>query len=134
MKHLSIALLTLLVASTSSFAQPQGGFRRESFPEGSYSPVTNINRNSYPRVLADNSVMFRVQAPQAQTVQIDLGGTKYDMTKAEGGQWTVTTSPQVPGFHYYNLVLSITIREILASARRALRYSRILLSSSSVSP
>ena len=65
MKHLTISLLTLLVASASTFAQPQGGFRRESFPEGSYSPVTNINRNSYPRVLADNSVMFRVQAPQA---------------------------------------------------------------------
>ena len=104
MKQLTI-LLTLLIASASTIAQPQGGFRRESFPEGSYSPVTNINRNSYPRVLADNSVMFRVQAPQAQTVQIDLGGTKYDMTKGEGGQWTVTTNPQVPGFHYYNLFI-----------------------------
>ncbi len=76
-----------------------------SFPEGSYSPVTNINRNGYPRVLKDNSVMFRVNAPQAQLVQIDLGGKKYDMTKGEGGVWTVTTSPQVPGYHYYSLVV-----------------------------
>ena len=104
MKHITF-LLSLLVASASTFAQPQGGFRRESFPEDSYSPVTNINRNSYPRVLADNSVMFRVQAPQAQNVQIDLGGTKYDMTKSENGTWTVTTNPQVPGFHYYNLFI-----------------------------
>ena len=74
-------------------------------PEGSYSPVTNINRNGYPRVLKDNSVMFRVNAPQAQLVQIDLGGKKYDMTKGEGGTWTVTTSPQVPGYHYYSLVV-----------------------------
>ena len=81
------------------------GFRRESFPEGSYSPVTNINRNGYPRVLKDNSVMFRVNAPQAQLVQIDLGGKKYDMTKGDGGAWTVTTSPQVPGYHYYSLVV-----------------------------
>ena len=80
-------------------------FRRESFPEGSYSPVTNINRSGYPRVLTDNSVMFRVNAPQAQQVQIDLGGTKYDMQKAEGGAWTVTTKPQVPGFHYYSLIV-----------------------------
>ena len=81
-------------------------FRREvSFPEGSYSPVTNINRNGYPRVLKDNSVMFRVNAPQAQLVQIDLGGKKYDMQKGEGGSWTVTTSPQVPGYHYYSLVV-----------------------------
>ena len=96
-------LAVMLTAVTGSvFAQRMA---RESFPEGSYSPVTNINRNSYPRVLADNSVMFRVQAPQAQNVQIDLGGTKYDMTKGENGAWTVTTKPQVPGFHYYNLFI-----------------------------
>lgn len=74
-------------------------------PEGSYSPVTNINRNGYPRILADNSVMFRVNAPQAQQVQIDLGGTKYDMTKSDAGSWAVTTRPQVPGFHYYSLIV-----------------------------
>jgi len=67
--------------------------------------VTKINHNSYPRVLKDNSVMFRVNAPQAQNVQIDLGGTKYDMQKGEGGAWTVTTKPQVPGFHYYSLIV-----------------------------
>ena len=81
------------------------GFRRETFPEGSYSPVTNINRNGYPRVLADGTVMFRVNAPQAQNVQIDLGGTKYGMQKSDGGIWMVTTKPQVPGFHYYSLII-----------------------------
>ena len=70
-----------------------------------YSPVTNINRNGYPRVLEDLRVMFRVNAPQAHQLQIDLGGTKYDMTKQEGGIWTVTTKPQVPGFHYYSLIV-----------------------------
>ncbi len=78
---------------------------QDSFPEGSYSPVTNINVNSYPRVLADGSVMYRVNAPEAQKVQIDLCGTKYDMTKDEKGVWTVTTKPQVPGFHYYFLIV-----------------------------
>ena len=81
------------------------GFRGESFPDGSYSPVTNINRTSYPRVLSDNSVLFRVNAPQAQGVQIDLGGTKYDMQKSESGAWTLTTKPQIPGFHYYSLII-----------------------------
>ena len=94
-------VLTAVLCSYAAAQRP----RMEQFPEGSYSPVTNINRNSYPRVLADNSVMFRVQAPQAQNVQIDLGGTKYDMTKGENGAWTVTTKPQVPGFHYYNLFI-----------------------------
>ena len=97
-----LAVVLTAICCTELAAQ---GFRRESFPEGSYSPVTNINRNGYPRVLADNSVMFRVNAPQAQNVQIDLGGTKYDMTKGEGGAWTVTTKTQVPGFHYYSLIV-----------------------------
>ena len=105
MRTIKMMLAVMLSAVFCAEADAQG-FRREiSFPEGSYSPVTNINRNGYPRVLKDNSVMFRVNAPQAQLVQIDLGGKKYDMTKGEGGTWTVTTSPQVPGYHYYSLVV-----------------------------
>ena len=98
-------LLTFVLCAISCTFISAQGFRRENMPEGSYSPVTNINRNGYPRVLADNSVVFRVNAPQAQHVQIDLGGTKYDMQKGEGGTWMVTTKPQVPGFHYYSLVV-----------------------------
>ena len=97
-----LATMFAAVFCAQMAAQP---FQRESFSEGSYSPVTNINRNGYPRVLKDGSVMFRVQAPQAQQVQIDLCGTKYDMTKGEGGTWMVTTKQQVPGFHYYSLVV-----------------------------
>lgn len=97
-------LAALLTAAVCTQVAAQG-FNRESFPEGSYSPVTNINRSGYPRVLTDNSVMFRVVAPQAQNVQIDLCGTKYDMQKSEDGTWTVTTKSQVPGFHYYFLVV-----------------------------
>ena len=67
-----LTVMLTVVCCTKTAAQ---GFQRESFPEGSYSPVTNINRGSYPRVLADNRVMFRVNAPQAQQVQIDLCGT-----------------------------------------------------------
>lgn len=97
-------LFAALVA-TCVISSAQRPMQREPMPEGSYSPVTNINRNSYPRVLSDNSVSFRVNAPQANLVQIDLGGRKYDMTKSDNGQWSVTTAPQVPGFHYYSLVI-----------------------------
>ena len=101
-KRLILAVLFSAVYCTEAAAQ---GFQREVFPEGSYSPVTNVNRNGYPRVLEDNSVMFRVNAPQAQNVQIDLCGTKYDMQKSEDGTWTVTSKQQVPGFHYYFLII-----------------------------
>ena len=101
-KKLWLAVLLTAVICTQVAAQ---GFRNESFPEGSYSPVTNVNRAGCPRVLSDRSVMFRVNAPQAQQVQIDLCGTKYDMQKGDDGSWTVTTKPQVPGFHYYFLIV-----------------------------
>ena len=98
-------MLVILLMAVSCIQATAQGFPRQSFPEGSYSPVTNVNRGSYPRVLNDNSVMFRVHAPQANSVQIDLGGMKYDMTKSEGDFWSVTTKPQVPGFHYYSLIV-----------------------------
>ena len=100
-KSLLVAMFAAACCSQAA-AQP---FLRETFPEGSYSPVTNVNRNSYPRVLADGSVMFRITAPEAQKLQIDLCGTKYDMQRDERGVWRTTTAVQVPGFHYYSLVV-----------------------------
>jgi len=97
-----LAALFAAACCTEVAAQP---FLRETFPEGSYSPVTNVNRNSYPRVLADGSVMFRITAPEAQKLQIDLCGTKYDMQRDDRGVWRTTTAVQVPGFHYYSLVV-----------------------------
>lgn len=104
MKTIKFMFAVILAAAFCCEIAAQG-VHPENFPEGSYSPVTNINRNGYPRVLQDNSVMFRVNSSQAQNIQIDLGGNKYDMTKQEGGIWTVTTKPQVPGFHYYSLII-----------------------------
>jgi enterochelin esterase family protein len=66
--------------------------------------VTNIAGAEYPRILDNLSVVFKIKAPDAKKVQIDLGKL-YDMTKDDQGFWTVTTAPQVPGFHYYSLVI-----------------------------
>jgi enterochelin esterase family protein len=49
-------------------------------------------------------VTFRIKAPDAQKVQFDLG-KRYLAEKSEDGFWTATTDPQVPGFHYYWLVI-----------------------------
>jgi len=65
---------------------------------------TNVMNGQYPQILPDNRVMFRVKAPDAKKVQIDLG-KKYDMVKDTTGLWTVTTDPIVIGFHYYSLVI-----------------------------
>jgi enterochelin esterase-like enzyme len=73
-------------------------------PEGSKPAPTNIRSNECPCILSDLRVVFKVNAPDARKIQIDLG-KMYDMQKDEKGIWTVTTDPQVPGFHYYSLVI-----------------------------
>ena len=65
---------------------------------------TNVRRAKYPQILPDNRVMFRIEAPEAQKVQIDLG-KKYDLEKDDKGFWTVTTDSLSGGFHYYSLLI-----------------------------
>jgi enterochelin esterase-like enzyme len=65
---------------------------------------TNVPGAEYPRILKDNRVIFRVKAPDAQKVQVDLG-KKYDMVKNEEGIWEATTEPIVEGFHYYSIFI-----------------------------
>lgn len=80
-----------------------------SFPKYNYlnegvAASTNIPGLKYPLIFPDNRVMFRVKAPDAQKLQIDLA-KKYDMKKDTGGYWIVITDPVVEGFHYYSLLI-----------------------------
>jgi enterochelin esterase-like enzyme len=54
----------------------------------------------YPRVDSQLRGIFRLQAPDAQKVQLHLD-KNYDMVKDTNGVWSVTTTPQAVGFHYY---------------------------------
>lgn len=65
---------------------------------------TNIRNAKYPQVLPDNRVVFKVKAPEAAKVQIDLG-RKYDMIKDASGNWTITTDVINSGFNYYSLLI-----------------------------
>lgn len=65
----------------------------------------NIPSADYPKVSADNRAEFRIKAPQANDVQVDICGKKYPMQKDAEGVWTVTTDPLVVGFHYYFLLI-----------------------------
>jgi enterochelin esterase-like enzyme len=66
---------------------------------------TNVN-SAYPRIHPDLRVTFQLKAPEAKKVQVvgnfGLGkGGPWEMQRGEGGVWTVTTPPVIPGFHYY---------------------------------
>ena len=65
---------------------------------------TNVRGAKYPQIFPDNSVKFRIKAPEAQKIQIDLG-KKYDLVKDSAGFWEVTTDTISEGFHYYSLLI-----------------------------
>jgi enterochelin esterase family protein len=95
MKNLLIILAIIVQTSIVCFGQESGK---------PLSAATNVAGAEFPKILPDLSVQFRTIAPDAQKVQIDLG-KKYDMIRSDDGSWTVTSDPQVPGFHYYSLVI-----------------------------
>jgi enterochelin esterase-like enzyme len=64
---------------------------------------SNQPGKQYPQVNSEGRVRASVLAPQAQRVQLDIGGVKYDLTKDEKGVWTGDSHPQDEGFHYYQL-------------------------------
>ena len=66
--------------------------------------ATNVRNAKYPQILPDNRVVFRLKAPDAQRVQIDLV-KKYDLAKDAEGYWTATTDTLSEGLHYYSLLL-----------------------------
>jgi enterochelin esterase family protein len=68
--------------------------------EGVPAP-SNVTGARYPRVLPDNSVIFRIKADSAQKVTIG----EYELKKSDDGLWTVRTRPFAPGFHYYSVVV-----------------------------
>ena len=66
------------------------------------SSVTQTGKQ-YPQVNSQGRVRTSLSAPQAQRVQLDIAGVKYDLKKNEAGVWTGESDPQVEGFHYYQL-------------------------------
>ena len=102
-KRLYLSILAL----TSLLTQPVSAQFFQSTDEsglpGKTAPL-NVRGKQYPRLLPDNKMEFKVKAPDAKRVQIDLG-KKYDLVKDADGFWTATTEPLSPGFHYYFLII-----------------------------
>jgi enterochelin esterase-like enzyme len=68
--------------------------------------TTNVPNSEYPKVDADSRMEFSIKAPDAKSVQVQVGtAPKIDLAKSSDGIWTVTTPAAVPGFHYYYLII-----------------------------
>jgi enterochelin esterase-like enzyme len=69
-----------------------------------FKPSTvNQQGKLFPQVNSERRVRASISAPQANKVQLDIGGVKYDMVKDDKGVWTGESAPQDEGFHYYQL-------------------------------
>ncbi len=75
---------------------------------------TNMPNAGYPRVCPDYRVMFKLEAPNARTVQMipnpgasgsGLGNGPFDMTRGPDGIWNLTLGPVRPGFHDYHFLV-----------------------------
>lgn len=69
-------------------------------PEG-IPAQTNVPEMKYPCVDSSSRATFRIKAPEANKVQVDICGKKWDMNRDSEGVWSVTTDPLIVGFHYY---------------------------------
>ena len=69
-----------------------------------FVPSTTVqNGKQYPAVNSERCVRVEVDAPDAQSVKLDIGAVKYDLKKGENGKWIGESAPQDPGFHYYHI-------------------------------
>src|SRR5512147_3214947 len=94
-----------MIRSTAILCFLTCGFCWAQAASDSQPASSNVMGAEYPRVHADNRVTFQLKAHAAQKVQVQVPGARYDMTKGDGGVWTVTTPPLIHGFHYYSLVV-----------------------------
>nr|MBD3623356.1 esterase [Sunxiuqinia sp.] len=95
-KQISLFLMlhAIVICSINAHAQVIEDFKPSS---------VNQPGSEYPQVNSEGRVRTQILAPDANYVQLDIGGVKYDLVKDEDGLWSGESAPQDVGFHYYQL-------------------------------
>ena len=70
-------------------------------PADAFIAETTIPGNEFPKIDKEGRAYFRIAAPDARKVIVDICGKKYDMQPDGKGNFMAVTDPLVPGFHYY---------------------------------
>ena len=74
-------------------------------PADAVTAATTVPGNEFPKIDSERRGYFRINAPEAHRVQVDICGKKYDMRRDENGLWCTVTDPLVVGFHYYFILV-----------------------------
>ena len=70
-------------------------------PADAFIAETTVPGNEFPKVDKDGRAYFRIQAPEARKVIVDICSKKYDMQPDGKGGFMAVTDPLPVGFHYY---------------------------------
>ena len=70
-------------------------------PADAFIAETTVPGNDFPKVDKQRRAYFRIQAPQARKVVVDICSKKYDMQPDGKGGFMAVTDPLPVGFHYY---------------------------------
>lgn len=96
-------ILCVFIIISSLCFQPGQSQEKQVVAEDFKPSSVNQQGKQYPQVNSQRRVRASIAAPNANKVQLDIGGIKYDMVKGSNGAWTGTSNPQDEGFHYYQL-------------------------------
>jgi enterochelin esterase family protein len=100
-----VIALTLMASSLVALSQTNLLSSTNQLGSDAKSASSNVPGQQYPKIDSERHAEFRLRAPNAQRVQVDISGHKYDMTKTDQGIWSVVTPPLVVGFHYYAIIV-----------------------------
>ena len=75
--------------------------KRIEVPADAVIAETTIPGNEFPKVDKEHRAYFRINAPQARKVIVDICNKKYDMQPDGKGGFMAVSDPLPVGFHYY---------------------------------
>ena len=70
-------------------------------PANAVTVENAIPGNEFPKIDKERRAYFRIEAPQARKVVVDICSKKYDMEPNGKGGFMAVTDPLPVGFHYY---------------------------------
>jgi enterochelin esterase family protein len=95
--------LTLL--AFASILSSQLCLAQSNEPAADWKPsAANIAGQEYPRINSERRAQFRIKAPDAKDVSVNIG-KPLTVKKSDDGVWTITTSPLDVGFHFYRVLI-----------------------------
>lgn len=92
-------IIIFIISIFSNLGFAQIGEVKEDFKPSEVNQPGKL----FPQVNSEGRVRAQIMASDAKTVQLDIGGVKYNMRKDKDGLWTGESAPQDEGFHYYQL-------------------------------